>query len=165
VCAAWSLASFPCSPGPYPEDDRYHTRRDITAKKSRPVQERLPHRSVQIRTNRANWWSGPDLFLIVDDYELCFSFQKQTSPSHHSSISSPRHKIRIHIVLARGFDGAGRSMFDPLLARLRETGNPGLIMSGSGPVVGPERPLVGCALPPGRGILGSRPTSPCCRRS
>jgi DNA segregation ATPase FtsK/SpoIIIE, S-DNA-T family len=39
--------------------------------------------------------------------------------------------VGLHLVLGRGFGGAGRAMYDPVIQRIRDMGNPGLIMSGS----------------------------------
>jgi DNA segregation ATPase FtsK/SpoIIIE, S-DNA-T family len=60
------------------------------------------------------------------------------------------------VIIARGFGGAGRAMYDPVVQRIRDMGNPGLIMSGNreeGQLWGGVR---GAPLPPGRGTLVSR---------
>ena len=61
-----------------------------------------------------------------------------------------------HLVLTRRAGGAGRSMFEPILQRLRELGSPGIIMAGDrdeGPLVGTVRPG---PQPPGRGWFVTR---------
>jgi DNA segregation ATPase FtsK/SpoIIIE, S-DNA-T family len=60
------------------------------------------------------------------------------------------------VVVARRSGGAGRSLFDPVLGRMRELGAPGLVLSGSpdeGALVGSVRPA---PEPPGRGTLVDR---------
>ena len=64
--------------------------------------------------------------------------------------------LGFHLVLARRSGGAARALFDPVLARLRDVGCMGLMMSASpdeGPLLGTSRPA---ALPPGRGSLITR---------
>jgi S-DNA-T family DNA segregation ATPase FtsK/SpoIIIE len=64
--------------------------------------------------------------------------------------------IGLHIVLTRRSGGAGRSLFETFLARLREIGSPGIVMSGEreeGALIGNVRPQ---QLPPGRGFLVNR---------
>ena len=62
----------------------------------------------------------------------------------------------MHVVVARRSGGAARAMFDPVLARLRDLGCMGLMMSASpdeGVLLGSVRPS---QLPPGRGTLVTR---------
>ena len=103
-----------------------------------------------------SWWSGPDLFVIVDDYELVAS---SASPLLALSELLPQARdIGLHVVLARSAGGAGRAMFEPVIQRMREMGSPGLIMSGSkdeGQLFGGVRPA---SLPAGRGYLVERRT-------
>ena len=64
--------------------------------------------------------------------------------------------LGLHVVVARRSGGAARAMFDPILARLRDMGAAGLMMSASpdeGIVLGSVRPS---PLPPGRGTLVTR---------
>ena len=64
--------------------------------------------------------------------------------------------IGLHVILARSAGGAGRSMFDPVIQRIREMGSPGLVMSGSkdeGTLLGSVKPK---QLPAGRGYLADR---------
>ncbi|GAA5013407.1 type VII secretion protein EccCa [Actinopolymorpha pittospori] len=102
-----------------------------------------------------SWWQGSDLFLIVDDYELVASSTGNPLAPIADLVSQARD-IGLHIILARGFGGAGRAMYDPVIQRIRDLGNPGLIMSGNkdeGALWGGVR---GAPLPPGRGTLVSR---------
>jgi DNA segregation ATPase FtsK/SpoIIIE, S-DNA-T family len=101
-----------------------------------------------------SWWSGPDLFVLVDDYELVAN---SANPLLVLSELLPQASdIGLHVVLARSAGGGGRAMFEPVIQRMREMGSPGLIMSGSkdeGQLLGGVRPV---ALPPGRGYLVER---------
>ena len=117
--------------------------------------KRLPPPDLTPGQLRAkSWWSGPDLFVIVDDYELVAN---SANPMLVLSELLPQASdIGLHVVLARSAGGAGRAMFEPVIQRIREMGSPGLIMSGSkdeGQLLGGVRPA---ALPAGRGYLVER---------
>jgi S-DNA-T family DNA segregation ATPase FtsK/SpoIIIE len=64
--------------------------------------------------------------------------------------------IGLHVIVARRSGGAARAMFDPFLARMRDLGAIGIIMSTSpdeGPLLGSVRPMM---LPPGRAVVVRR---------
>jgi DNA segregation ATPase FtsK/SpoIIIE, S-DNA-T family len=101
-----------------------------------------------------SWWSGSDLFIIVDDYDLVAGAQNPLLALTEFLLQA--RDVGLHVILARSAGGAGRAMFDPVIQRLREMGSPGLIMSGSkdeGPLLGEVRPA---PQPCGRGFLVER---------
>jgi S-DNA-T family DNA segregation ATPase FtsK/SpoIIIE len=110
--------------------------------------------SQQLRSR--SWWQGSDLFLVIDDYDLVAG---ASNPLIALSDLIPQARdIGLHLIVARSAGGAGRSMFDPIIQRIREMGSPGLIMSGSrdeGPLVGSVKPA---AQPAGRGFFVERRT-------
>jgi S-DNA-T family DNA segregation ATPase FtsK/SpoIIIE len=119
------------------------------------LSKRLPPADLspaQLRSR--SWWHGPDLFVIVDDYDLVAG---PANPLLALAEFLPQARdVGLHVVLARSAGGAGRAMFDPVIQRLREMGSPGLIMSGSkeeGALLGGVRPR---PQPSGRGILVTR---------
>ncbi|MET8834496.1 type VII secretion protein EccCa [Micromonospora sp. NPDC004540] len=120
------------------------------------LQGRLPGPQVtpaELRTR--SWWTGPELFVLVDDYDLVAG--GPTNPLRALEEHLPHARdVGLHLVLARRSGGAGRTSFEPIIQRLRELSTAGLVMSG-----GPEEgPLVGQVkagpLPPGRGRLVTR---------
>ncbi|MDN5920762.1 MAG: hypothetical protein L0I76_37615 [Pseudonocardia sp.] len=120
---------------------------------------RMPGPDVTPRQLRErSWWSGPDVWLLVDDYDLV---APTGSGSPHPLLALteflPQAKdVGLHVVLTRRSGGAGRSLFDPVLGRLRELGAPGLVGSGSpdeGALVESVKPA---PLPPGRSVLVDR---------
>jgi DNA segregation ATPase FtsK/SpoIIIE, S-DNA-T family len=120
------------------------------------MRRRLPGPDVtaeQLRTR--SWWQGPELFILVDDYDMVAS--GSTNPLTPLVEFVPQARdIGLHIIVTRRIGGASRALFDPLIARMRESAAPGLMMSGSkdeGPLFGNLRPQ---PLPPGRGWLTSR---------
>lgn len=117
---------------------------------------RMPDEHVtqqQLRTR--SWWTGPEIFLIVDDYDLVAG--ATGNPLTPLADFLPHAKdIGLHVIVARRSGGAARAMFDPVLTRLREMGCSGFLMSSSpeeGVLLGATRPTL---LPPGRGVLSVR---------
>jgi S-DNA-T family DNA segregation ATPase FtsK/SpoIIIE len=120
------------------------------------MRQRLPGPDVtpeQLRTR--GWWSGSDVYLLVDDYDLV------VTPSGNPLLALlevlPQSRdIGLHVILARSAGGAGRALYEPFLQRLRELGSPGLVMSGSrdeGALIGD---VMAQRLPAGRGVFVSR---------
>ncbi|HEX4061155.1 MAG TPA: type VII secretion protein EccCa [Streptosporangiaceae bacterium] len=120
--------------------------------------KRLPPADLtpaQLRSR--SWWSGSDLYLIVDDYDLVTGLANPLQPL--IDLIPQARDIGLHVVLARSAGGSGRAMFEPVLQRLREMGSPALVMSGNkdeGVVFG-VKPQ---SLPPGRGYMSSRRAEP-----
>ncbi|GIH18841.1 type VII secretion protein EccCa [Rugosimonospora africana] len=102
-----------------------------------------------------SWWTGPELYLLVDDYDLLVT--PTGSPLQPLLDVLPQSRdLGLHVILARATGGAGRSMYEPVLQRLRELGTPGIVLSGSpeeGPLIGNVAPM---RLVPGRGRLHHR---------
>ncbi|HEY7223007.1 MAG TPA: type VII secretion protein EccCa [Micromonosporaceae bacterium] len=117
------------------------------------LDERRPGPEVtpeQLRSR--SWWDGPELFVLVDDYDLVAAGGRNPVQPLVEYLTQARD-VGLHLVLARRAGGAGRALFDPVVQRLRELGSPGVIMSGDrdeGVLVGNVRPSV---QPPGRGYL------------
>jgi S-DNA-T family DNA segregation ATPase FtsK/SpoIIIE len=68
--------------------------------------------------------------------------------------------IGLHVVLARRSGGASRALFDPILARMRDLGATGLLMSAApeeGVLMGAVR---SAPLPPGRAVIVVRGQPP-----
>jgi len=82
------------------------------------------------RMRRRDWWDGPDLFVIVDDYDL------MTRSTGVGSVLDPLLpmlaqgvSIGLHLIVARSTSGAMRSMMDPVLRRMWELGTPATLFS------------------------------------
>ncbi|EWC59340.1 FtsK/SpoIIIE family protein, putative EssC component of Type VII secretion system [Actinokineospora spheciospongiae] len=130
-------------------DDMMRDVRD-SMRKRRPgpdvTQEQLRNRS---------WWRGPELFIVVDDYDLVATADANPLGPVVEFLGQAKD-VGLHLVLVRRTGGAGRAVSDPVLGRLRELGTPGLVMSGSpdeGHLLGRVKPA---PMPPGRGTLVSR---------
>lgn len=117
------------------------------------LQGRMPAADVSETELRArSWWNGPELYLVVDDYDLVAT--SAGNPLQELLEYLPyAMDLGLHVIVARRTGGAARALFEPLLAGLRDVGCLGLMMSGrpeEGPLLGS---IVSMPLPPGRGIL------------
>jgi S-DNA-T family DNA segregation ATPase FtsK/SpoIIIE len=117
---------------------------------------RLPGPDVtQEQLRNRSWWTGPDVYVVVDDYDLV------ATPSGNPlaplvEFLAQAKDVGLHLILARRSGGAGRALFEPVIARLRELSSPGIVMSGNkddGVLLGTVKLR---QLPPGRGTLVSR---------
>ena len=120
------------------------------------LRARMPGDDVtQLQLRTRSWWSGPEIYVVVDDYDLVAT--ATDNPLTPLLDFLPHAKdLGLHVVVARRSGGAARAMFDPILARLRDMGAVGLMMSAGpdeGIVLGSVRPS---PLPPGRGTLITR---------
>ncbi|RZU50651.1 S-DNA-T family DNA segregation ATPase FtsK/SpoIIIE [Krasilnikovia cinnamomea] len=120
------------------------------------MERRLPGPEVTAQQLRdRSWWQGPELFVLVDDYDLVAS--GPTNPLQPLLEYLPQARdVGLHLIVTRRAGGASRSLYEPVIQRLRELSAPGLVMSGpadEGALLGPVKPT---ALPPGRGRLLTR---------
>ena len=112
---------------------------------------------MQMRTR--SWWSGPEIFVVVDDYDLLAATGGSPMAPLLEVLPYSRD-LGLHLVVARSATGAARAMFEPLLAGMRDSGCVTLLMSASpeeGLTIGSVRPT---QLPPGRGVLVTRRRDP-----
>jgi S-DNA-T family DNA segregation ATPase FtsK/SpoIIIE len=120
------------------------------------MRTRLPGADVtaeQLRTR--SWWSGPELFVIVDDYELVATSGRNPLAVLLEFLPQARD-IGLHLILSRASGGASRALFEPVLQRVRELASPGIVLSGDkdeGVLLGDAKPS---QQPPGRGTLVRR---------
>jgi S-DNA-T family DNA segregation ATPase FtsK/SpoIIIE len=102
-----------------------------------------------------SWWTGPDCYLLVDDYDLVASGPSNPLLPLLDHLAQA-HDIGLHLVLTRRTGGAGRALYEPVIQRLRELSTPGIVLSGDreeGILLGNVRPG---PQPAGRGWLVTR---------
>ncbi|WP_370588558.1 type VII secretion protein EccCa [Pseudonocardia sp. C8] len=133
---------------------------DACAEIAGSLGRRLPGPDVtpeQLRER--SWWSGPDVWLLVDDYDIVVPAAGSTGGHPLLPLTEflPQARdVGLHVVVTRRTGGAGRALFDPVLGRLRELGAPGLVGSGSpdeGALLEKVKPE---PMPPGRAVLVDR---------
>jgi S-DNA-T family DNA segregation ATPase FtsK/SpoIIIE len=120
------------------------------------LQKRMPPADVsQAQLRARSWWSGPDIYVVVDDYDLVATSAGNPLLALLEYLPHAAD-LGLHLIVARRSGGAARALFEPLLAGLRDLGCMGLMMSGrpdEGALFGSGRPA---PLPPGRGVLVTR---------
>jgi S-DNA-T family DNA segregation ATPase FtsK/SpoIIIE len=121
------------------------------------MRRRLPGQEITSeRLKTRDWWEGPELFVVLDDYELL-------SGAGYGSVLDPLMpmlaqgaNIGLHLVIARSTSGAMRAMMDPAIKRMWELGTPVTLLSypkDEGRFIGEAKPR---KLPPGRAQLVTR---------
>ncbi len=123
----------------------------------RSMRRRLPGASVtQQQLRDRSWWSGPELYILVDDYDLVATQGGPNPLAPLLEFLAQAKDVGLHLIVTRRSGGAARALFEPVIARLRELSTPGIVMSGNpdeGPLLGTVKPS---AMPPGRGTLVGR---------
>jgi len=127
--------------------------REEAARLAELLAERLPPADLDLRRLKdRSWWEGPEVVVVVDDYDLVVTQQGNPLAPLVEYLAQGRD-VGFHIVIARRVGGALRGMMEPVLARVKELGTGGLLLSGDrseGPILGAHRAQ---ELPPGRGLL------------
>ncbi|KLO43409.1 secretion protein EccC [Mycobacterium nebraskense] len=114
-----------------------------------------PADASQAQLRAGSWWSGPDIYVVVDDYDLV------AGPAANPLAPIIEYlpyatDLGLHLVIARRSGGAERALFEPLLAGLRDLGCMTLMMSGFPSEDVPFDSRRSARLPPGRGVLRTR---------
>ncbi|MFF3515810.1 type VII secretion protein EccCa [Streptomyces sp. NPDC002573] len=134
---------------------------DLMASTAETLRGRLPGPEIKPEQLRLrDWWSGPQLYVLIDDYELVAGGLGGGPLAPLLGLLPQGAEIGLHLVVARSSSGASRAMSDPVIRRLWELGTPGLMLSCSreeGSFLGDARPR---QLPPGRAQLVTRRQAP-----
>lgn len=118
---------------------------------------RLPPPDVtQQQLRDRSWWQGPDLYVLVDDYDLVAVSTMNHPLAPIAEYLPQARDIGLRVVVTRRSGGAGRAIFDPFLGRLRDLSCNALIMSGSREEGALFGGIKATEMPPGRGYLVSR---------
>ncbi|MEZ0363597.1 type VII secretion protein EccCa [Mycobacterium sp. pUA109] len=118
--------------------------------------QRLPPSDItQQQLKDRSWWSGPDLFVMIDDYDLISGSSLNHPLGPLVEYLPQARDIGLRVIVTRRSGGAGRAMMDQIIGRLRDLSCNALVMSGSkeeGALFGHKA----TQMPPGRGMLVSR---------
>ncbi|MEU5977621.1 type VII secretion protein EccCa [Streptomyces sp. NPDC047315] len=98
---------------------------------ARAVKTRVPGADIApSRMRTCDWWTGPRLFVLVDDYDMVGGGGPLNQPfgplMDHLALG---YEVGMHLVVARSAAGAGRGLNDPLLRRMLEVNTPGILLS------------------------------------
>jgi S-DNA-T family DNA segregation ATPase FtsK/SpoIIIE len=121
------------------------------------LKDRLPPNDItQQQLKERSWWSGPDLYVMIDDYDLIPGGSLNHPLGPLVEYLPQARDIGLRVIVTRRSGGAGRAMMDPIIGRLKDLSCNGLVMSGGkeeGALFGGYKAT---AMPPGRGMLISR---------
>ncbi|HEY5836803.1 MAG TPA: type VII secretion protein EccCa [Streptomyces sp.] len=107
------------------------------------------------RLTLRDWWQGPELFVVVDDYDMISASGAHPFAPVLDHLAQGA-EIGLHVIVARSVNGAARGLADPLLRKLTEVNTPAVLLScppSEGILFGGVRPKV---LPAGRGMYITR---------
>lgn len=120
------------------------------------LRDRLPPSDVtQQQLKDRSWWSGPDIYVMIDDYDLIAGGSMSSPLSPLVEFLPQARDVGLRVIVTRRIGGAGRAMMDQFIGRLKDLSCNGLVMSGTKD----EGALFGykaTEMPPGRGMLVSR---------
>lgn len=113
---------------------------------------RRPGGDVTLENALSQSWTGPEIFLVIDDAHML-----PAGPSHPLYPLEPfihgAADVGLRVILARSFGGFSNVMGDPVLKTLNQSSAPLLVMS-SDAEYGPVRnKWKGHPMPPGQGFL------------
>ena len=121
------------------------------------LKERLPPSDITPQQlKERSWWSGPDVYVLIDDYDLISGGSLNHPLGPLLEYFPLARDIGLRTVITRRIGGAARAMMDPIIGRLKDLSCNALVMSGSkeeGGLFGGYKPT---EMPPGRGMLVSR---------
>ncbi|WP_431676443.1 type VII secretion protein EccCa [Kitasatospora sp. KL5] len=134
--------------------------RQIVAGAARAMANRVPGADLPpARLKLRDWWQGPELFVVVDDYELVSGNAGSTGGHPFAALFehlAQGTELGLHLVVARSANGIGRAASDALLRRLEEVNTPVALLScppSEGQLFGSVKPR---PLPPGRALYITR---------
>ncbi|TPW77913.1 type VII secretion protein EccCa [Schumannella soli] len=120
------------------------------------LRERVPSADITpAQLRRRDWWTGPEHFVFVDDYDLLLGTMGGPLAPLVELIPQAGD-IGLHLILARAGAGSSRTAMDAVIRRLHESNTPELTLSlpASEPLT--FTPGRGKPLPPGRAALLTR---------
>jgi S-DNA-T family DNA segregation ATPase FtsK/SpoIIIE len=130
--------------------------REIVVGVADAMRARLPGPDITpARMKQRDWWSGPSVFLVVDDYDMVSGGMNSPFLPLLDYLAQGA-ELGLHVIVARSANGASRTGNDPLLRRLSEVNTPMLLLScppSEGFIAGTIKPR---ELPTGRAQLVTR---------
>ncbi len=131
----------------------------------RDVVEGLPPFVAKMRSRRPpdgvtsqqlkerSWWSGPEIFVVIDDYHMVAQRGAMNPLEPLKEIIVDGRDTGLHIIVARNIAQADTAMYDNVLGQIKNLNSSGIIMDGSkldGMLIGDVKPT---KQPVGRGIF------------
>ncbi|WP_017587172.1 type VII secretion protein EccC [Nocardiopsis ganjiahuensis] len=130
--------------------------REMMQAAAQAMQVRMPGPEITPdRIRLRDWWNGPELFVIVDDFELVAG----SGPSPMAPLApmlAQGAEIGMHVILVHAAGGFGRASGDPFIRSLIDLNTPSVMLSSppsEGMLFGSVRAR---RMPPGRALWISR---------
>lgn len=118
------------------------------------LRDRRPPRGVTARQlAERSWWSGPEIFVVVDDYHMIAQRGAANPLEPLKDVLVDGRDTGLHVIAARNIAQADTALYDNVLGQMKNLNSSGFIMDGSrndGTLVGDVRAT---KQPPGRGIF------------
>ncbi|WP_159940996.1 MULTISPECIES: type VII secretion protein EccCa [unclassified Nocardiopsis] len=130
--------------------------REMMAAAAEAMKVRMPGPEITPdRIRRRDWWNGPELFIIIDDFELV-SGSGPNPMAPLMPMLAQGAEIGMHVILAHAAGGFGRASSDPVIRSLIDFNTPSILLSAppsEGMLFGNIRAR---RMPPGRALWISR---------
>lgn len=120
---------------------------------ARMRQRRPPDGVTSQQLRERSWWSGPEIFVVIDDYHMVVQRGALNPLDPLKDIIVDGRDTGLHIIVARNIAQADSAMYDNVLGQMKNINSSGLIMDGSkldGMLIGDVK---ASKQPVGRGIL------------
>ncbi|NNH73235.1 type VII secretion protein EccCa [Nocardia uniformis] len=131
----------------------------------RDLTQGLPPFAAKMRSRRApddvtsqqlkdrSWWSGPEIFLVIDDYHMVSQRGAMNPLDPIKDIIVDGRDTGLHVIAARNIAQADMALYDNILGQMKNLNSSGLVMDGTrldGMLIGDVKPT---KQPAGRGIF------------
>ncbi|MBF9072578.1 type VII secretion protein EccCa [Streptacidiphilus fuscans] len=104
--------------------------RQIVDGAARAMVNRVPSADITpAQLKKRDWWQGPELFVLVDDYDLISAGTGGHPFAPILEYLAQGTEIGLHLVVARGANGVARGLNDPLLRKIQEVNSPAVLLS------------------------------------
>ncbi|MFD8249230.1 type VII secretion protein EccCa [Nocardia sp. NPDC059691] len=132
---------------------------------ARDLSENLPPFVAKMRSRRPpdnvtpqqlrdrSWWSGPEIFVVIDDYHMVVQRGQLNPLDPLRELMIDGRDTGLHVVAARNIAQADSAMYDSVLGQIKNLNCSGVILDGSrldGMLIGDVKPT---KQPVGRGIF------------
>ncbi|MFD4405542.1 type VII secretion protein EccCa [Nocardia sp. NPDC058499] len=100
-----------------------------------------------------SWWSGPEIFVVVDDYHMVVQRGQMNPLDALKELIVDGRDTGFHLIIARSIAQADSALYDSVLGQVKNLNSSGLIMDGTkldGMLIGDVKAT---KQPVGRGIL------------
>ncbi|GAB2452593.1 type VII secretion protein EccCa [Nocardia tengchongensis] len=117
------------------------------------ISRRAPDGVTTQQLKHRSWWSGPEIFVVIDDYHMVAQRGQMNPLDPLKSLIVDARDTGLHIIAARNIAQADTALYDNVLGQIKNMNSSGFIMDGSkldGTLIGDVKAT---KQPAGRGIL------------